>query len=217
MKKNQRKEKTVNNKKKENTMNIVFLLDRSGSMAGSESDTIGGYNSFLKEQRNKKIKTKITTVLFDDKYELLHNQKNIDDVKELTEKEYYVRGCTALLDAVGITINNIEKTTNKEKVLFVITTDGLENASREYTKEKVKELIKSHSDWEFLYIGANIDSYSEGSALGISKNNISNYKKGKEGTKCLFRSIGKASEMMISEEKLDNSWKEELENNFNNF
>lgn len=211
MKKNQKKVKKVKNTKKEKIMNIVFLLDRSGSMSGSESDTIGGYNSFLNEQRKKNINTKITTVLFDDKYELLHNQKSINEVKNLTEKDYYVRGCTALLDAIGITIKNIEKNTDNEKVLFVITTDGLENASHEYTKEQVKELIKSHSNWEFLYIGANIDSYSEGTKLGISKTNISNYTKDERGTKCLFKSIGKASEMMISEEMLDISWKEELE------
>lgn len=211
MKKNQKKVKKVKKTKKEKIMNIVFLLDRSGSMSGSESDTIGGYNSFLNEQRKKNINTKITTVLFDDKYELLHNQKSINEVKNLTEKDYYVRGCTALLDAIGITIKNIEKNTDNEKVLFVITTDGLENASHEYTKEQVKELIKSHSNWEFLYIGANIDSYSEGTKLGISKTNISNYTKDERGTKCLFKSIGKASEMMISEEMLDISWKEELE------
>ena len=137
MKKNQKKVKKVKNTKKEKIMNIVFLLDRSGSMSGSESDTIGGYNSFLNEQRKKNINTKITTVLFDDKYELLHNQKSINEVKNLTEKDYYVRGCTALLDAIGITIKNIEKNTDNEKVLFVITTDGLENASHEYTKEQV--------------------------------------------------------------------------------
>ena len=211
MKKNQKKVKKVKNTKKEKIMNIVFLLDRSGSMSGSESDTIGGYNSFLNEQRKKNINTKITTVLFDDKYELLHNQKSINEVKNLTEKDYYVRGCTALLDAIGITIKNIEKNTDNEKVLFVITTDGLENASHEYTKEQVKELIKSHSNWEFLYIGANIDSYSEGTKLGISKTNISNYTKDERGTKCLFKSIGKASEMMLSEEMLNTSWKEELE------
>ena len=114
-------------KKKE--LDVVFLLDRSGSMQGSELDTIGGYNSYLSKQTKNKFNTKITTVLFDDQYEILHDRKDIKEVKDITEKEYYVRGCTALLDAIGKTINNLDKKVKDNKVLFVITTDGLENAS----------------------------------------------------------------------------------------
>lgn len=197
-------------KKKE--LDVVFLLDRSGSMQGSETDTIGGYNSYLEQQRKNKFNTKITTVLFDDQYEILHNRKPIQDVNNLTEKEYFVRGCTALLDAIGKTINNLDKKVKDNKVLFVITTDGLENASREYNKDKIKSLIKQHSNWEFIYIGANIDSYGEGTSIGIPRKNISNYSKSKKGTDTLFKSINYLSRCMCMDESFDESWKEELEN-----
>lgn len=197
-------------KKKE--LDVVFLLDRSGSMQGSETDTIGGYNSYLEQQRKNKFNTKITTVLFDDQYELLHNRKSIQDVNNLTEKEYFVRGCTALLDAIGKTINNLDKKVKDNKVLFVITTDGLENASREYNKDKIKSLIEQHSNWEFIYIGADIDSYGEGTSIGIPRKNISNYSKSKKGTDTLFKSINYLSRCMCMDESFDESWKEELEN-----
>ena len=192
-------------KKKE--MDIVFLLDRSGSMAGSESDTIGGYNSYLDKMKNNKAK--VTTVLFDDQYELLTNREDISKVKKIDNKTYYVRGCTALYDAIGKTITTIERQTNN-KVLFIITTDGLENASLEYNKKSISKLIKKHNNWEFLYIGANIDSYAEGSSLGISSKNIANYKKGSVGVSKLFNSIARASTMMMEEECLDTSWKKDL-------
>ena len=192
-------------KKKE--IDIVFLLDRSGSMAGSESDTIGGYNSYLDKMKNNKAN--VTTVLFDDQYELLTNREDISKVKKLDNKSYYVRGCTALYDAIGKTITAIEKQTNN-KVLFIITTDGLENASQEYNKKSISKLIKKHNNWEFLYIGANIDSYAEGSSLGISSKNIANYKKDSAGVSKLFHSIARASTMMMEEECLDTSWKKDL-------
>ena len=199
--------KKVNNKE----MDIVFLLDRSGSMRGMEEDTIGGFNSYLEKQREKGVKTKVTTVLFDDQYEVLTLREDIDKVSNISNKEYYVRGCTALLDAIGKTINRIDKEVNN-KVLFIITTDGLENASKEYHKQDIKKLIEKHPNWEFLYIGADIDSYEEGAMLGISRNNIANYKKGKEGVGRLFKSIAKASYCMQECDNLDASWKEDLEN-----
>ena len=132
---------------KQEDVELVFILDRSGSMGGLESDTIGGYNSMLSKQKNqKKGKIYVTTVLFDDEYELLHNQVSIEEMKPITEKEYYVRGSTALLDAIGKTIMQVkanqDKKENKDKVLFVIITDGLENASKEYRKELIKKMIE---------------------------------------------------------------------------
>ena len=143
---------------KQEDVELVFILDRSGSMGGLESDTIGGYNSMLSKQKNqKKGKIYVTTVLFDDEYELLHNQVSIEEMKPITEKEYYVRGSTALLDAIGKTIMQVkanqDKKENKDKVLFVIITDGLENASKEYRKELIKKMIEERKEkdkWEFL-------------------------------------------------------------------
>lgn len=196
-------------KKNEKEMDIVFLLDRSGSMSGMESDTIGGYNSYLDKQRKNNVK--VTTVLFDDQYEVLHQRKNIKDVSNLTKKEYYVRGCTALLDAIGKTINLMDNYGAK-KTIFIITTDGLENASREYNKEQIKKLIECHSNWEFMYIGADIDSYKEGETIGIKKSNIANYSKSKKGMKKMFSSLGKASTSFYECESVCANWKDELEN-----
>lgn len=189
-------------------MDIVFLLDRSGSMGGLESDTIGGYNSYLSKQNDKNAK--VTTVLFDDQYEMLHDRVDIKKVKKLTSEEYYVRGCTALLDAIGKTINYIDSCKPK-KVIFVITTDGLENASKEFNKKKIKNLIKKHDNWEFIYIGAGIDSYAEGSSIGIKESNISNYVKDRKGTSKLFGAALKASNMVYDGEELTSAWKEDLE------
>ena len=164
-----RKDENVKN----NKLDVVFLLDRSGSMYDSVEDTIGGYNSYLNKQKKKNINTRITTVLFDDRYEILHDRKSIKEVKNITNKEYFVRGSTALLDAIGKTIITMDRTIKKDnKVLFIITTDGLENSSYEFSKNDIKKLIEKHKNFEFLYLGANIDSYSEANSIGISKKNV---------------------------------------------
>lgn len=194
---------------------IIFILDRSGSMGGIESDTIGGFNSFINKHK-KNNNTKVTTVLFDDKYEVLYERKPIEKVKKLTPKEYYVRGCTALMDAIGKTINTIDKKVKDNKVLFVITTDGLENASQEYDKKKITELISKHPNWEFIYIGADIDSVKEASSIGISASNTANYRKSRKGVNTLFDSIGRAFECVYSEERLASNWKENLDNYIEN-
>ena len=194
---------------------IIFILDRSGSMSGTENDTIGGFNSFI-QQHKKNKNTKVTTVLFDDQYEVLYERKKITEVKKLTTKEYYVRGCTALMDAIGKTINSLSPKIKNNKVLFVITTDGLENASHEYTKEKIRKLIKKHSNWEFIYIGADIDSYSEASSIGIKTSNTANYSKSRRGINTLFASVGKAFDCICEEKALSSNWKEDLDNYIEN-
>ncbi|OLS36774.1 vWA domain-containing protein [Bacillus sp. MRMR6] len=164
----------------ENMTEIIFLLDRSGSMGGLESDTIGGFNGFIDRQRQLEGKTIVTAVLFDDDYEILWNGIDAASAR-LTSEDYFVRGCTALLDAVGRTImdvgSRLSRTREEErpgKVIFVITTDGMENASKEFTYKKVKELIKHQQEnynWEFLFLGANIDSAKEADSIGIDRNN----------------------------------------------
>ena len=198
----------MKNKTKNNEMDVVFLLDRSGSMGGIEKDTIGGYNSYIDSQRGKNVK--VTTILFDDKYEVLHNREDVDNIKKLTNKEYYVRGCTALLDAIGKTIREMEDK-NPNKVIFIITTDGYENTSTKYNKSQIKELISVHKDWKFMYIGADIDSYSEGRSLGIKDEFIANYKKTDRGISKLYNALTTASKLFYEEEIIDESWKNELE------
>ena len=195
-------------KKIENVMDVVFLLDRSGSMAGSESDTIGGFNSYL--NKNKKKDYLVTTILFDDKYEKLYERKKISEVNELDKETYYVRGCTALLDAIGKSIKLMDKKT-KGKVLFVITTDGYENASREYNKEKIKEMIKGHKNYEFMYVGADIDSYSEATNIGIKRSNIANYKKSKKGIGILYDAVDMACESFACGSSIGTKWKKDLD------
>jgi uncharacterized protein YegL len=193
----------------ENKINVVFLLDRSGSMHNSVEDTIGGYNSYLeKERKNTSL---ITTILFDDEYEVLHYRKESKDIKKLTKKEYFVRGCTALYDAIGKTIRKLEHDVKDEKVLFIITTDGLENASKEYNKKSISKLIKKHKDWEFIYLGADIDSYAEGESIGISRDRISNFKKSREGIKEVFDSVVILESCLAKNEEISSRWKEKLE------
>ncbi|OOE10125.1 vWA domain-containing protein [Fictibacillus arsenicus] len=178
-----------------NLTEIIFLLDRSGSMSGLENDTIGGFNSFIERQCQLEGDTLVTTVLFDDQYELLWNGKDATKVK-LTSKEYFVRGTTALLDAAGKTIldvgHRLSKTPEEQRpgnVIFVITTDGMENASREFTYEKVKELIKHQQEkyrWEFIFMGANIDAAEEAESLGISKDNAYDFEASEVGVEKMY-------------------------------
>ena len=178
-------------KTKTNLTEMVFILDRSGSMGGLETDTIGGFNSMLEKQQAEPGECRLTTVLFDDKYEVLHDRIEIKAVSKITAQEYFVRGSTALLDAVGKTIKKIgkvQKNTAKEyraeKVLFVITTDGMENASREYTYDKIKSMVeqqKKKHNWEFIFLGANIDAIDVANRFGIAANRTQNFHNDSEG------------------------------------
>ena len=170
---------------------IVFILDRSGSMSGLESDTIGGYNSMLEKQKKEEGEAIFSTVLFDDYSTVLHDRKAINDVNPITEKEYYVRGCTALLDAVGGAIHHIGKVQKAlpeedrpAKTLFIITTDGMENASQKYTYEKVKKMVekkKAKKGWEFIFLGANIDAIDVASRFGVAANRAVRYENDADG------------------------------------
>ncbi len=197
-------------KTKQEIMDVVFLLDRSGSMKKAEKDTIGGYNSYIEQLKKENASAKITTILFDDKYEKIVDRKEVREVEELTNEKYYVRGCTALLDAIGDSIKYMDDNKVK-KVMFIITTDGYENASSKYRKSQIKEMIEGHKNWEFMYIGADIDSYNEGQSIGINKSNIANYDKSEEGVFKMFNAAKKATCSYINKDYIAESWKEDLE------
>ena len=187
---------------KTNITELVFILDRSGSMGGMEGDTIGGFNAMLAKQQTEPGECRITTILFDHAYEVLHDRIDIKAVKPMTEREYFVRGQTALLDAVGRCIDKIksvQKNTAEEfradKVLFVITTDGMENASREYGYDKIKVMIeqqKSEHSWEFLFLGANIDAVEVAGHFGIAPNRVQNFHNDSEGIALNYCELSKA-------------------------
>ena len=184
-----------------NLTEIIFLLDRSGSMGGLQSDTIGGFNAFIEKQRQLEGETIVTTVLFDDRYEILWNGIDANKIK-LTDKEYYVRGSTALLDAVGKTILDVgyrlsqaSEEQKSGKVIFVITTDGMENASHEFTYKKIKEIIKHQKEkynWEFIFLGANIDARKEADNIGIDMNNSYTFEASKTGVESMYQMVCEA-------------------------
>ena len=181
---------------------IVYILDRSGSMSGLEADTIGGFNSMMKQQKETGEQALVSTVLFDDECEVLHDRVPIGKVEKMTQKQYYVRGCTALLDAVGGAIHhigNVHKYAREEdvpeKTIFVITTDGMENASSRYSREKVQKMVKKQQKkygWEFIFIGANIDAYAEAQKFGIRKERAVNYVCDSVGTANVYAGVSKA-------------------------
>lgn len=204
-----------------NLTELVFILDRSGSMSGLESDTIGGFNAMLQKQKAVEGEACVTTVLFDNEYELLHDRIDIRGVAPITDRQYYVRGCTALLDAVGRTIakiraaqQNTSEDMRAEKVIFVIITDGMENASREYHRGQVKEMIEHQKEkgWEFMFLGANMDAVAEAGRMGIQPERAVTYACDSAGTQLNYRVVGETLHRMRAEEApLDGSWKEEIE------
>ena len=202
------------------TTELVFIIDRSGSMQGLEADTIGGFNSMIEKQKAEEGKCLVSTVLFDDVSEVIHDRIPLEDIKPMTRKDYYVRGCTALIDAIGSAIHhigNVHKYARKEDVpestLFVITTDGMENASRKYSSDKVKKMIERQKEkygWEFIFIGANIDSVETAASIGISRNRAVNYVHDSKGTRALYESVARAACSMRSSEAMADDWADEV-------
>lgn len=203
---------------------IVFILDRSGSMAGLEKDTIGGFNSMLEKQRKEPGEAIVSTVLFDNEIEVIHNRVPIANIPKLTDKDYYVRGCTALLDAVGGAIHhigNIHKYARKEdvpeKTLFIITTDGMENASRIYTYDKVRRMIeqKKEQGWEFIFLGANIDASVEAKRFGIDEDMAANYHCDEVGTALNFEVISETiTKVRSCKDSLSSDWKKKIDEDY---
>ena len=187
---------------KKNLTEMVFILDRSGSMQGLEGDTIGGFNAMLEKQKLEEGEAFVSTVLFDDESSVLHDRVDIQKVAPMTRRDYFVGGCTALLDAVGEAIRhiaNVHKYAREEdvpeKTVFVITTDGMENASRKYTYEKVKKMISLQQEkygWEFLFLGANIDAAREAARFGIREDRAANYHADSKGTAVIYEAMSDA-------------------------
>lgn len=209
---------------KKNLTELVFILDRSGSMQGLEADTIGGFNSMLNKQKKEPGEALVSTVLFDDRVEVLHDRVRVERVKPITDREYYVRGCTALLDAVGGAIHhigNIHKYARPEDVpehtLFVITTDGMENASHRYSACAVRQMIrrqKKKYGWEFLFLGANIDAVETAGHLGIDADRAVNYHCDSEGTRLNYQVLTQAVSAVRCSAPLDAHWKDAIEEDF---
>ena len=203
---------------------LVFILDRSGSMLGLVGDTIGGYNAMIEKQKREPGEALVSTILFDDKIEVLHDRVRLGKIASITGKEYYVRGCTALLDAVGGAIHhigNIHKYARPEDVpehtLFVITTDGMENASRRYGAEEVKRMVERQREkygWEFLFLGANIDAVGTAGRMGIAPDRAVNYHSDSAGTRLNYEVVSRAVASVRCCAPLDAHWKDDIEEDF---
>lgn len=207
-----------------NVTELVFILDKSGSMAGLEADTIGGFNAMLTKQKKEEGEAIVTTVLFSDNYELLHDRINIKGVSSMTDRDYQVGGMTALLDAIGSSIQkigNTQKRTSYEeranRVLFVITTDGMENSSCEYNYEKIRSMIsyqKEKYGWEFIFLGANIDAIATAANFGIAEEFAVKYYADKEGTRLNYESVSDVVSSYRNGAKINKSWKKGIETDY---
>ena len=207
-------------KKNNNITELVFILDRSGSMGGLEADTIGGFNGMIEKQKKEEGEAYVSTILFDNESEVIHDRVKLSEIRPMTEEDYYVRGCTALLDAIGDAvkhISNIHKYARPEDVpahtMFVITTDGMENASRRYTYKERKKLIGKQKElgWEFLFSGANIDAVEVAERVGISKERTANYVSDSVGTSMVFQALAAPISAMRKNEAISREWAETLE------
>ena len=207
---------------KNNITELVFILDRSGSMAGFEADTIGGFNSTIEKQKKQDGKVYVSTVLFDNVSEVIHDRVDIFDIKPMTDADYEVRGCTALLDAVGGAIHhigNVHKYARPEDVpehtVFIITTDGMENASHNYTRSRVREMIKRQTEkygWEFIFLASNIDAEETAEDIGIRRERAVNYTQDREGVEATYAVMCDAITSVRKSKGLDEcAWREKLD------
>ena len=209
---------------RKNLTELVFILDRSGSMAGLELDTIGGFNSMIAKQKIEAGEAVISTVLFDNSSEVIHDRVDIQKIEPMTEKQYYVRGCTALLDAIGGAIHHIGNVhkyardeDRPEHTLFIITTDGMENASHKYSSDRVKQMIerqKAKYGWEFLFLGANIDAVETAGNFGIDADRAVNYHSDSEGTALNYEVLSEAICSVRCSRPLEAKWKERIDQDY---
>lgn len=210
--------------KKNNITELVFIIDRSGSMSGLEKDTIGGFNSMIEKQRKEEGECYVSTVLFDHETKVLHDRVRLSEVKPMTEEDYTVRGTTALIDALGGAIHhigNVHKYARPEDVpahtMFVITTDGMENASRKYTSDQVKQKIERQKEkygWEFIFIGANIDAVETAARYGINSDRAVNYHADKKGTKVMYEAVANAVSYVRDCGGISSDWRNYVDEDF---
>ncbi len=211
---------------KNNITELVFIIDRSGSMMGLERDTIGGFNAMIEKQKKLDGECFVTTILFDNVSEVLHDRVRLQDIPKMTENDYTVRGCTALIDALGGAIEHIEKIHRyartddiPSQTMYVITTDEMENTSRRYTSKQVKKMIeqkKEQSGWEFLFIGANIDAVETATSYGISADRAVNYHADSKGTKVVYDAVARAVGSVRCQKAMDAGWSEEIDKDYRN-
>ena len=206
---------------KKDLTEIVFILDRSGSMGGLEGDTIGGFNAMIEKQKKEKGEAIVSTVLFDNLSEVLHDRVPLEKIEPMTERQYWVRGCTALIDAIGGAIRHISRVHKyireedvPEHTIFIITTDGMENASREFSSKEVKRMIEDKKElgWEFLFLGANIDAVETAKHFGIYESRAVTYRSDKKGTRMNYAAMSSAISQLRCEAEIDASWKDEIVN-----
>ena len=210
---------------KNNITELVFILDRSGSMAGLEGDTIGGFNAMIEKQRKQEGACYVSTVLFDHVSEVLHDRVKLEEIAKMTEKDYTVRGCTALIDAIGGAIRHIADIHKyarpedvPERTMFVIMTDGMENASRLYSSDEVKRMIEKEKEkygWEFLFIGANIDSVETAHRFGISADRAANYHADHKGTAVVFDAVAETVSDFRMKNAVGKAWQTKITEDYN--
>ena len=209
---------------KKNLTEIVFILDRSGSMAGLEGDTIGGFNAMIEKQKREPGEAIVSTVLFDHETDVIHDRVDVQKIEPLTDRDYYVRGCTALLDAVGGAIHHIgnvhkyaREEDRPEKTLFVITTDGMENASRKYSYDRLKAMIERQKEkygWEFLFLGANMDAAREAARFGIREDCAANYHADQKGTAVIYEAMSEVLCNVRASRPVSKEWKRNIDADF---